>query len=154
MIPEQFYTRDNGEKLLLYDSGNADTERLLIFGSSQTSELLLSEGAVLMADGTFSVVPHLFDQLYSIHVFQNGFVIPCVLALTSNRRQESYVRIIDVLKQMHPKINPRMIITDFEKSAINAFSSAFPRSSQHGCFFHFSQTMWRQVIKCLYYIYY
>jgi hypothetical protein len=38
-----------------------------------------------------------------------------------------------------------MIITDFERSAINAFSAGFPFSLQHRCFFHFSQAMWRQV---------
>ena len=36
-------------------------------------------------------------------------------------------------------------MTDFESASIGAFASAFPASRQRGCFFHFSQCLWRHI---------
>jgi hypothetical protein len=36
-------------------------------------------------------------------------------------------------------------MTDFERAAINAFTSSFPSSNQRGCFFLFSQCIWRRI---------
>lgn len=49
------------------------------------------------------------------------------------------------LKGMQPDLNPSLIVTDFEKAALKAFSSVFPGSEQHGCFFHFAQAIFRRI---------
>jgi len=38
-------------------------------------------------------------------------------------------------------------MTDFEMSAINSFSKNLPQSNHRGCFFHFSQCIWRKIQK-------
>lgn len=34
---------------------------------------------------------------------------------------------------------------DFEKAAENAFSHSFPQAQIKGCFFHFAQSLWRNI---------
>ena len=41
--------------------------------------------------------------------------------------------------------DPETIMTDFEQAIMNAFRSLFPSVSQSGCFYHFSQWIYRQV---------
>lgn len=36
-------------------------------------------------------------------------------------------------------------MTDFERAALNAFKDTFPSASNRGCFFHFSQCIWRKI---------
>lgn len=50
---------------LLYDNESVD-ERLLIFATRSNLEILASADGIF-ADGTFSVTPHLFHQLYTVH---------------------------------------------------------------------------------------
>ena len=71
-IPGEFVTSEKGENFMFYDSAIEDENRILVFGTHETTECFLADGTVVLADGTFSVVPKLFDQLYSIHISQNG----------------------------------------------------------------------------------
>ncbi|KAL3886380.1 hypothetical protein ACJMK2_026378 [Sinanodonta woodiana] len=48
------------------------------------------------------------------------------------------------LKEIEPRSQPHTIITDFEKAAINAFTSVL-QPKIHGCHFHFGQCIWRKV---------
>ncbi len=62
-----------------------------------------------------------------------------------NRRENTYERVFEAIKNLEPSLNPDSIMTDFEKAAINAFTSSFPSSNQRGCFFHFTQCIWRKI---------
>jgi len=59
--------------------------------------------------------------------------------------QVGYVRVFEELKRHQENLQPQSILTDFELSAINAFQFSFPNSEHRGCFFHFSQSIWRRV---------
>jgi len=37
------------------------------------------------------------------------------------------------------------VLTDFEKAAMNAVSTALPASRLHGCRFHLGQSWWRRI---------
>ncbi|KAF1740173.1 hypothetical protein MXB_3872, partial [Myxobolus squamalis] len=52
--------------MILYDSGEDDEDRILIWGCH---ELLdgLERAKLWLSDGAFAVVPSIFFQLYSIH---------------------------------------------------------------------------------------
>ncbi|RNA19503.1 hypothetical protein BpHYR1_017343 [Brachionus plicatilis] len=56
---------DDQEKFLLYDSGKDDPDRFFIF--STLNDLKLLENSHCFADGTFSIAPKLFYQVYTIH---------------------------------------------------------------------------------------
>lgn len=62
VVPEK-YRSFNGEQFLLYDSG-AEEQRILIFATEDNLRWFKRSDMILM-DGTFGVVPHLFAQLYT-----------------------------------------------------------------------------------------
>ncbi|CAF2682034.1 unnamed protein product [Rotaria sp. Silwood2] len=74
------------EQFLQYDSGNQDSNRFLIFATSQQLDLLQSSADMYM-DGTFKVVPELFFQLYSIHGSVQGTIIPLAYILMSRKSE-------------------------------------------------------------------
>ena len=45
---------------------------------------------------------------------------------------------------MNIHLNPRVIMVDFEKAAINAFRIHFPNAEIKGCWFHFTQAIHRK----------
>ncbi|KAF0985464.1 hypothetical protein HZS_5270, partial [Henneguya salminicola] len=67
------------EEFLLYDFGEQDEARILIFGQQSNSEWshLIEK---LYFDGTFSLEPNFFSQIY-------GFVLPVLYALLPNKAE-------------------------------------------------------------------
>jgi len=98
-----------------------------------------------MADGTFRIVPKLFSQLYTIHVCYNQTTYPVVYELMTDRTQQSYIDILNVLKRFEPDLNPSSIMIDFEQSFTLAFKHVFPNSKIKRCFFHFQQCIWSKI---------
>lgn len=62
-IPEKF-KKFNDEQFLLHDSGPSE-DRILIF-STRRNLKFLKRAKVALMDGTFDIVPPLFEQLYTI----------------------------------------------------------------------------------------
>lgn len=96
-------------------------------------------------DGTFSCAPPIFKQLYTIHAVHYSNVIPFVYVLLSDKKEDSYKLMFQVLKSLILNLNPINITMDFEKGAMNAAKLEFPNACIHGCFFHLSQCVWRHV---------
>lgn len=68
-IPDEFRKTVKGENFLLYDSSEHDDYdggRFLVFATKENLHFLSLCERIYM-DGTFSVVPVLFTQLYTIH---------------------------------------------------------------------------------------
>jgi hypothetical protein len=143
IIPDHYQKTANGDKLLFYDSG-LEEDRILIF---TTDNFLnhLAQSNHWYADGTFKVVPKLFNQLFTIHALNYQTVIPTIYALMPNRRSEIYIKVLEAIKNLKPDLNPKSIMTDFELSSIKAFNNSFPRAANKGCFFHFTQSIWRKI---------
>lgn len=116
----------------------------MIFATRESLQLL-SQSVEWFADGTFSTVPRLFGQLYTIHVIQMGAIIPVVYALLPNKTLLSYIRLLRELQNLQPGLHPQYLMTDFELAAIQAFEAVFPGINASGCFFHLTQSIWRKV---------
>ncbi|RWS06458.1 uncharacterized protein B4U80_07347, partial [Leptotrombidium deliense] len=71
--------------------------------------------------------------------------MPAIYALLPNKTDATYTRMLNVLKEKIPSLNPISILTDFEIAAQNAFKTVFPHVEIRGCFFHFSQAFYRQI---------
>ena len=73
---------------------------------------------------------------------------PCAFMLMNGKKKVDYVRVINIIKEAADsygyKLNPKMIMTDFEKSAINAFEFCFPNIETKGCYFHYAQALYRK----------
>jgi len=132
------------QQLLLSDTGTGN-ERVLIFGERDLL-LAMSRAEIWLADGTFKVCPQLFFQLYSIH-FQivEGFNPAGVYCLLPSKSRTVYDQMIRALKELVPDAAPRVILTDFEAAAMNAFKEAFPEATLSGCYFHLCQSVIRKV---------
>lgn len=100
-----------------------------------------------MTNGTFRVVPKLFNQLYTIHGYKNKTTFPLVYILMANRTAKPYNEMLQVLKNKNPNFNTHYIIIDFEKASVTAFYSEFPQTKIRVCFFHFRQCtrIWRKI---------
>ena len=142
-IPSKYRITHSNEPFLLFDSDDG-SDRIIIFSTRRNLQLL-SSTSNWYADGTFKTAPPLFNQLYSIHGIVNRDVLPLVYILMANKTEESYNKVLSELKALGPTLSPRTIMTDFERAAINAFRAVFPDSDQQGCFFHFSQCLFRSI---------
>ncbi|XP_073967357.1 uncharacterized protein [Choristoneura fumiferana] len=99
-------------------------------------------------DGTFKSVPKPFIQLYTIHVDigsdeEHTKVVPCVYALLPDKRQCTYERLFKAVEQNIPTFRPEFIKVDYEIGAINALRSIFPSAAISGCYFHYSQALYK-----------
>lgn len=143
VIPENYKNTKNGEEFLLFDSGPTE-DRLLIF-STRRNLRLLAQAEHWYADGTFKTVPHLFHQLYTIHGLHDNIAVPLLYTLLPDKTKNTYIRLLQKLKELMPGTTPRTILTDFEYAMIEAVAQEFPRSRQRGCFFHFTQCIFRKI---------
>jgi hypothetical protein len=142
-IPRPYQLTTNNEQFLQYDSGVGDPQRIIIF-ASEGGVNLIQNCPHWAADGTFKTVPTIFFQLYTVHCFAgNGQSFPCVYVLLTNKREETYARVMRQLAAMGG--NPTDLLVDYERAAMNAFMDVFPDADVKGCFFHLAQNVYRQV---------
>ncbi|CAF4553019.1 unnamed protein product, partial [Didymodactylos carnosus] len=146
-IPDKLATTKRNSKFLQFDSGPGNG-RLLIFSSVDQLQLL-DNCEELLVDGTFKVTSTIFYQLYTMHVTYRNAVIPVVFALLPNKNQQTYQRLINKLAELCPLSNPKSIMMDFERAAINAFRGSFTTttnpSTMSSCFFHLQNNIQRKV---------
>lgn len=137
-IPEEF------ADVIVFDSG-LDENRLILISCPELLDAL-ARASLWLADGTFKVVPTLFFQLYSIHFdFGNGVCPAAVYCLLTNKSAATYTRLHDELRNLIPTAAPGSVLVDFERAAINTFSTAYPTAQVSGCYFHLCQSVVRKV---------
>ncbi|KAB0800989.1 hypothetical protein PPYR_05343 [Photinus pyralis] len=129
---------------LLADSG-PHPNRILIFGRERI--LILNESNHWFVDGTFKTTPPLFYQVYVVLAERLGYVHPLLYALLPNKQQATYSNMLAMIKDIMPQLplNPRYISCDFELAAILAFQRAFDNVEIHGCFFHLTKNLKKQL---------
>lgn len=142
-IPDNLKYDKKGNIFLRFDSGINDDNRYIIF-FAKFKELRLQESKLILIDGTFKSCPSGFYQLVTIHGYILDKTFPFVYILFKTKRQEDYTRAFAQLQTIL-KLNVKIIITDFELGLVNAIKAVFPYSIQKGCYFHFSQAIWRKI---------
>ncbi|CAK9292349.1 unnamed protein product [Gordionus sp. m RMFG-2023] len=124
-----------------------ESNRILVFGTMDMLKLLGAATTIYM-DGIFYIVPRLYCQLYTIHVMYENVMIPVIYALLPDKSRETYIQLFHIvinfctLKGIN--FNPPNGQTDFEAAAISALRFVFPNIVIKGCFFHYSQALWRK----------
>ena len=89
-IPEAWQTISNGELWLLVDLDLEGSDRILLFCTEQNLRHL-RRSAVWYGDGTFSVAPQHFYQLYTIHGVVMNQVLPLANCLLTKKSCAIYV---------------------------------------------------------------
>lgn len=118
--------------------------------SSRKMLSALQKAKRLFIDGTFRTAPKPYTQFITVHGEIGGFVVPVAFVLSTGKLAFQYRKIFQVLKRevtilTNNDLQPDQIITDFEKGLMTAIAFEFPRSKLSGCYFHFTQTLWRGV---------
>ena len=125
-----------------------DSGRMLIFCAPRFLEHL-ARSTVWYGDGTFSVTPPFFAQLYTIHADVNGLIVPTAYALLPNKTQDTYRRMFasiqSAIQAKGLQVHQEFWRCDFEKAVMNAVGAEFSDVAVEGCFFHFAQANWKQL---------
>lgn len=145
IIPDSIAKFQDGSNFLVYDSGSNDTDRILIFSSNYGLKALAS-ATYIATDGTFKLSPSLWTQIITVHGVYAGFgSIPFVFGLLPNKKQETYLRFFNALKECIPGFSPTNCLSDFEVGLQNSVKIVFPNIEVHGCLFHLSQSVHRKI---------
>lgn len=146
VVPTTYSTTTDGRRFLMFDSGVDDHNRILIYSTDENLDAMASKTDWFI-DGTFKCAPEIFYQVFTIHVYVHGAVIPVLYALLPNKQEATYARLLQALTSLR-QLHPTSVVTDFELASFNAVRTAFPHVVIVGCFFHFSQCIFRKLQQC------
>ena len=76
---------------------------------------------------------------------RDGHLLPSLFVLLPNKTEATYRRMWDQIRLLCPLAQPREMLLDFEKAAINSFEEVWPDTLVKCCFFHLTQNVWRKV---------
>ena len=124
--------------------GMIENDNMLLFYSDFAIEKLFSN-TIWAVDGTFSVVPSPYKQLFTISYIKEHHVFPCVFAILKNKTFDTYNFLFNKIKTLRSNVSPLIIKTDFERASIDALSVNFPAARISGCLFHLGQAVQRKV---------
>ncbi|XP_055352623.1 uncharacterized protein LOC129598649 [Paramacrobiotus metropolitanus] len=127
-----YFLKENtrGESILIADTGREDQHRIIVFGDPKCIDHL-ANAAVGLSDGTFSVSPPIFSQLYTVHANVCGAATPLIYGLLPNKCELTYRRFFIIIhdlllgKRRPGAIGPEYMLMDFEQSSIIAFRAVF-----------------------------
>ncbi|KAJ9048334.1 hypothetical protein DSO57_1039736 [Entomophthora muscae] len=105
IITEEQKLSQHEEIFLLHDDGQHAPECIICFATLQDLCNLLN-CKTWLADGTFFTCPKLFSQLWNIHGQVGNLVLPLVFFFLPNKKQETYVRALTILKAKLDEILP------------------------------------------------
>ncbi|XP_018496452.1 uncharacterized protein LOC108864738, partial [Galendromus occidentalis] len=146
ILEGQWATTKLGVTFLMIDDGT--TDRMLGFLTEEALTILCGATAVFM-DGTFRIVPSLFCQLYSLHAFFRGQMMPLAYFLLADKEKDTYIRMFRLISDLAASrgllFRPAKFHLDYEVAALKAIEQVFPTAAIRGCAFHFCQAVWRNV---------
>ena len=98
-----------------------------------------------ISDIQFDVVPKLFYQLFTIFISIGTHTLPAIHCLITHKDEDLYTAVILKIKDIIPQLQPTKIMSDWEKGSRNAFRHAYPGAIIYGCWFHYTQAIWRKM---------
>jgi hypothetical protein len=119
---------DNPKPFLIFDNGEDQPHRTIVYGSAIALRLL-AEGKTWFMDGNFSLAPKAFSQVYVIRAKSGGVGVTCVYAFLTGKTRVQYeemlVGIRDKCAELGFSIVPKTVVVDFEQAAIQAVQNVF-----------------------------
>ena len=115
---------------------------------SESSDL--GRSTVWYGDGTFSVAPQHFYQLYTIHGVVLRQTLPLVYCLLTKKSYSIYLEMFTALKTQAESrdinISVNSFRIDFEVACIKGFKEIFPDAQVKCCFFQLAQAHLRKIV--------
>ncbi|KAG0436761.1 hypothetical protein DMUE_4070 [Dictyocoela muelleri] len=128
---------------LLFDSGNIDENRFVIFGTIENLNNM-NFSNVLHADGAFKIGSNFFLQLYIIYYRIESKVFPAVYCYLSKKYENIYYRFFSKIKELTQDLLARYILFDMERADINSFKKFFENFSCN-MFIYLGSACWRSI---------
>ncbi|XP_063634445.1 uncharacterized protein LOC134805087, partial [Cydia splendana] len=119
------------DSFLLADYYRDDGARILVFASSDAKKAM-TENKDFFSDGTFEVSPVPFCQLYTIHCDlgssqETTNIIPVIYAFLPDKKTQTYITLLQLIKSQIPDWNPMQFKTDYEEGMVKAIRYVFPQ---------------------------
>ncbi|KRX24157.1 hypothetical protein T07_8998 [Trichinella nelsoni] len=118
-------TTNTGDDFLLWQSAS---RHILVFATGYNIRLLAAMRTWGM-NGTFKIVPQWYQQLFTIHAFVAGKLVPAVCCLCTHKDIGTYRFIFQALISravaLEIGLNPETIIRDFETALIPPMRGCF-----------------------------
>ena len=135
-----------GERYLLHLD---NIEGVAIF-ITDTELALIGASRMLYVDGTFRTAPGPYVQIFTIHGECLGRVVNLGAALLTGKTQRHYDVVFttiaaEVQRVTGVALGAQLIVCDFELAIFNSVRTHFPNVVIGGCYFHFTQNLWRHI---------
>ncbi|KRY24215.1 hypothetical protein T03_12988 [Trichinella britovi] len=85
-IPDAFRTTMAGEDFLLWQSASS---HILVWATGSNIRMMATRRTWAL-DGTFKVVPQWYQQLFTIHAFLAGKLVPAIYCLCTDKNIATY----------------------------------------------------------------
>ena len=123
---------------------------LVFYGDK--AQAAVAEGSVdfVQIDATFATCPRIFAQLLTLMVEYKGVMVPAAFSLMTNKSQNLYYSVLEEFKVglgSNGSLQPSHGICDYEAAIDNAMTFHFPDMRMMGCAFHYSQSIYRKIVK-------
>ena len=122
------------------------TDTAAIFFSEEMN-ILLHQVVHIQFDGTFYTVPIQFAQLWTIFVAVDRHSLPAIHCLMTTKSQALYIAVLERISSKVPHFKPSASMSDWEIAPRNALKEVFPQIGIYGCWFHYTQCIWRKTKK-------
>ncbi|KAG0429811.1 hypothetical protein DMUE_5716 [Dictyocoela muelleri] len=151
-VPDVIRKTQLGEFFYLYDTGQNDENRVIVF-STASNILHLENSPIWICDGTFRSCPTDFFQIYTIMGIINNRSFPLLYFLMKKKSVDAYLKGFTFLSKKIKK-HPELVIIDFEMASLIALKQIFNFSRIEGCFFHLTQLIIRRIQKNQLFLFY
>ncbi|KAJ3439533.1 hypothetical protein M0812_15565 [Anaeramoeba flamelloides] len=127
----------------------------MIIMATNNQLLNLGNNQQIYVDGTYLACIQGYHCLMTImtYDFQTQIYIPCVWGILSDEKASTQLFFYNYIKKLLKMEinknflwNPPIITTYFSLTNINSIKTSFPKSSIHGCHFHFLQAIRRKLL--------
>ena len=122
--------------------------RIAVIIFSDKLYYLLADITNIQFDGTIYTVPKQFYQLWTLFLTVGRHAIPAIHCLLTNKDEELYVAVIQKIREIVPQLEADCVMSDWEQAARNAVKRVYPGIRVNGCWFHYTQAIWRKIQKC------
>ena len=130
---------------VIYDNERSD--RLIIF-ATEPGIALMGDAEELFMDGTHTMKPPQFAQLYVVRAPLGETSVPVAYAFLPSKDQSIYEEmlgaLLDACTAQGKTASPKRVIIDFERAMINAVQCVLD-TSVHCCYYHLTQSTYRHV---------
>ncbi|XP_060855411.1 uncharacterized protein LOC132933098 [Metopolophium dirhodum] len=127
-----------------------DGKYSVMFTFQEIISAVVHQGATeLHADATFKVVPSMphCRQLFMLHLILQNHSVPVCFVLMEVKTEAAYRKVLERFSRKFPEVRPLTITIDFETALRNVFSDVYPEATVSSCWFHFVQSLLKNIKK-------